>query len=184
MPRTKRPVTKPRSRKSEPAMPAILRNVPSGYNWGWYSREDARMHLQVVDKEHDYLNYKVWLESHEKRVFEPEGVIPTKILNKLKAEVTLRRISIEMYWTDLMIKKGWLKHVLKGNEVTLLAYSGTAQKFERTIDLTPHLAPDELAKLKPEDVGLNSEFAVVEIWPQQHESRRPFILIPPILWKD
>jgi len=41
-------------RKPRAWMPAILRDVPSGHKWGWYSREDQRMHLQSVDGKYKY----------------------------------------------------------------------------------------------------------------------------------
>jgi len=43
-------------------MAVIIRNVPPTYNWGWFSREDPRMHVQTVDRVHLHLNYKIWLE--------------------------------------------------------------------------------------------------------------------------
>src|ERR1022692_1949001 len=36
-------------RKKAPKMTVILRGLPKGFDWGWYSREDPRMHLQIVD---------------------------------------------------------------------------------------------------------------------------------------
>jgi hypothetical protein len=66
----------------------ILRNVPAGYHWGWYSREDQRMHLQTVDSKHSN-QYKVWLERDGKRAFEPETAIPAKVLKALQKEARL-----------------------------------------------------------------------------------------------
>src|SRR5205823_6754388 len=57
-------------------MPAILEDVPPGYDWGWYSREDPRMHLQVVDRQHKGFKYKVWLEARGRRIFTPANSIP------------------------------------------------------------------------------------------------------------
>src|SRR5262245_41133279 len=76
--------TIPRSSRSGTAMPNIIRDVPPGHNWGWYSREDPRMHIQSTDGLHDY---KVWLETRGQRGFEPEGKIPAKILKALQKEV-------------------------------------------------------------------------------------------------
>jgi hypothetical protein len=184
MANTKKPPVLTRTKREGKPMPAVLRNVPAGYDWGWYSREEPRMHLQVVDKKHAYLHYKVWLEDKAKRVFEPVGDVPPKILKKLRDEIRLKRASIEMEWVDLMIGKGWLRHRLADLTLILTAYPGTASQFERRVDLAPHLSPEEQARFKPADVGLNQEFAVIELWPARHESRRPFILIPPILWQD
>ena len=59
-------------------MPVIIRNVPPGFNWGWYSREDPCMHVQTLDGP----EYKIWLEEAGKRVFEPVGRtrwLPTQV---------------------------------------------------------------------------------------------------------
>ncbi len=170
-------------KKTRTSMAVILRDVPSGCNWGWYSREDQRMHLQVVDRKHVKLGYKVWLENKGQRVFEPHGDIPAKFLRPLKARVTSDRISIEAEWVHFMIKQNWLTYRINGTVMTLVAYPGTPNRFERTIDLAPHLGIDA-DKFRPADVGLNSEFAVIELWPRQPETRRPFIRLWPILWRD
>src|SRR5215471_9965240 len=72
------------------SLAVILRDVPGGYNWGWYSREDSRMHLQTVDDVHRNL-YKVWLEKKGTRTFEPAGTIPAKVLKKLQSEIARLR---------------------------------------------------------------------------------------------
>src|SRR5262245_33283534 len=101
------------ARKAGPRMPVILEDVPPGYDWGWHSREDPRMHLQVVDREHKFLKYKLWLESKGKRVCEPASEIPAKILKRVQAEVARQRESIEAHWVHLMIEVGWLTHAVK-----------------------------------------------------------------------
>src|SRR5438128_8817879 len=95
--RVVRKKAKPRS-----AMAAILRDVPPGYHWGWFSREDPRMHLQTVDEQHRS-EYKVWLETKGKRVFEPATAMPAKIRKRLEAETRRRRASVETKWVKLMI---------------------------------------------------------------------------------
>lgn len=166
----------------EPPMTIVLRDVPPGYNWGWFSREDQRMRLQTVDRKHQ-VEYKVWLESSGKRVFEPAGPIPAAISKKLRAEVARRRAPVEAEWVHLMLEHRWIKHEVHGTIVTLTAYPRTAGKIERTIDLVDYLGPDWAAKVKPEDVTLNSEFSVIALFPKQPESRQPFIRIPEILWQ-
>ena len=163
-------------------MAVILRDVPPGYDWGWFSREDPRMHIQVVDRKHIHLNYKVWLEAPGRRVVEPAGDIPSKIFKKLRAELDFKQPSIEAEWVSLMIDLGWLRHAVRGTLVTLIAYPNTPNRFERTIDLRDYLAPEFAAQIRPQDVGLNSEYAVVELWPHRAEGNRPWIQIPPILW--
>ena len=71
--------------KGKVAPVIILRSVPTGYSWGWFAREDSRMHLQTVDKKNRN-RYKVWLENGM-RTFEPAESIPAKILKPLEAEV-------------------------------------------------------------------------------------------------
>jgi hypothetical protein len=164
-------------------MPVILRDIPPGYHWGWYSREDQRMHLQTVDRKHQN-EYKVWLEEHGKRVIQPVADIPAKVLKRLQAEIAKRRVAIEAEWVHLMIELGWLKLHVDGTQVTLTVYPNSPNQFERTLDLAEHLGPDLAAQLRPEDVALNSEFAVIEIWPDKPETRRPFIQLSPILWAD
>jgi hypothetical protein len=172
-----------RKPKAESPVTVVLRDVPPGYNWGWYSREDQRMHLQTVDREHKN-QYKVWLEANDKRVFEPAGPIPAAILKKLKAEVARRRAPIDAEWVHFMIEHRWLKHEVHDRFVTLTAYPRMPTKIERTIDLADYLGPEWAAEVKPEDVFLNSEFSVIALFPKQPESRQPFIPIPEILWQD
>lgn len=175
--------SKPKEER-RPAMPIILRDVPPGHHWGWYSREDPRMHLQVVDRVHEHLGYKAWLEAKGKRVFQPVGEIPAKVLKAMEKEVTRRRSSIEAEWVHLMIKQGWLRHSVRGTTLTLIAYPNTPNRFERKVELADHMAPEFAARFQPEDVRLNDEFAAIELWPSQPESRRPFIRLWPILWQD
>ena len=164
-------------------MPVILRNVPAGYDWGWYSREDPRMHLQVVDHEHRKLGYHVWLEARGQRVFEPEGDIPAKLLRKLQPEVEFARPTIEAKWIDMMIRKGWLTHTVRESLITLVAYPNTPNRLVRTIDLNDHLAPEFVRRVRPENVRLNAEYAVLELWADRPEPDRDWIQLSPILWQ-
>src|SRR5436190_22797593 len=95
-----------KSRSLQPAMAVILRDVPAGHNWGWFSREDQRMHLQSLDRKNFGL-YKVWLEHRGKRAIEPVGILPAKVLKRLSAEVERKRRYIEGRWTSCMIDRGW-----------------------------------------------------------------------------
>ena len=165
-------------------MPVILRNVPAGYDWGWFSREDPRMHLQVIDPQHQHLHYRVWLEAKGMRVFHPNDEIPAKVLKRLQPEVEFQRPSIEAKWIILMIRQQWLTCVARGPVLTLTAYPNTPNRFVRTIDLNEYLAPEFASKVKPENVRLNDEFAVVELWPDRPEPDRYWINLSPILWRD
>src|SRR5690348_930178 len=104
--------------RSEPDMAVIIRDKPPTYHWGWFSREDPRMHLQSVDKAHIHLHYKVWLEKDGRRVIEPEPGIPAKVLKTLKATIIAERERIEAEWASFMIRNGWLRVRLAGNAIS------------------------------------------------------------------
>src|SRR5437870_1310103 len=87
-------------------MPVIIRDTPPGHHWGWYSREDPRMHLQVVNPKTQKDKYKVWLETGGLRTFEPATPIRSNVLRALKAAVEQHRQYIEDRWVSLMIRKG------------------------------------------------------------------------------
>lgn len=181
-------VKRPRS-----GMAVILRNVPRGYDWGWFSREDPRMHLQVVDREHLRLHYKVWLEEKGQRVFEAAARIPEKILKKIEEQVAENRDLIEDQWTRFMIDKKWLALALDGSLITLTAYPVFAgSRFQRTLDLADEFpglydpSPQVRTRgpVKPDELILSSEMNAIEIRPRLHESERHHIYLPPILWRD
>lgn len=181
-------------RKKAQRMAVILPNVPKGINWGWYSREETRMHLQTVDSKNRNV-YKVWLEKNGKRIFEPATPIPGKILGKLEAVANEqpRRGNVEARWVELMIENGWLKLHMRGSLITLVAYPHVpGSRFTRTVDLADYLRGiyDPNSKMWPktpvqsEDVVLSSEMAAIEIWPQKDQSHRYHIYLPDILWED
>ena len=166
-------------------MAVIIRDVPPTFNWRWFSREDQRMHLQTVDRAHAPLHYKVWLESRGKRVFEPEPGIPAKVLKTLEKVVGKERERIEAEWASFMIKKGWVQARLTGSVITLVAYPKTPNHFERTIAVNELIGNPAFAeKLTQSDVGLNAEFACLEIYPQLREGQRLHEPLPRILWVD
>jgi hypothetical protein len=178
--------------KKADKMTVILRGVPKGINWGWYSREDPRMHLQVVDGKNPG-RYKVWLERDGSRIFEPIGKIPGKALKALEAEVENSRRYVEARWTNLMIDNDWLTLRMSGREVTVTAYHAfPGARFVRTFDIADYFParynPNSLitdkTPIKPEDLALNKEMAAIEVWPHKEESLRQHIFLPPILWKD
>src|SRR5437016_398713 len=117
------------------AMPVIVRDVPVTYHWGWHSREDQRMHIQVVDRQHIHLGYKVWLESRGRRVFEPEANVPAKVVKALKSTVSEQRKRIEAEWVAFMIANRWLTVRLTGSSINLVAYPNNPNRFTRAIDL-------------------------------------------------
>ncbi len=175
-------------------MAVILPNVPKGISWGWYSREDTRMHLQTVDSKNRNV-YKVWLEKNGNRIFEPAAPIPAKILGKLEAVVKAkpRRENIEGRWVEFMIEKGWLELRMRGTFITLIAYPHVpGSRFTRTVDLADYLGGiyDSDSKMwpkepvQPHQVVLSREMAAIEIWPEKEESRRHHIFLPEVLWEE
>jgi hypothetical protein len=194
MGKTRTPVKQARrtSERNGRDMAVILRGVPKGYNRGWFSREDPRMHLQTVDSKHHDL-YKVWLEKKGKRVFEPAAEIPSTVHKRLRAEVTAKRRHVEGRWVNFMIANHWLSLSMKDSLITVTAYpSVPGSRFTRVVDLADYLQgiynprsqmwPKE--PVKPEEVILSPELPAIEIWPQKEESLRYHILLSTILWQD
>ncbi len=163
------------------AMPVILHNVPSGHDWGWYSREDPRMHIQLLGKS---FTYKVWLEERGKRVFQPVGKIPAKVLKSLKATVEERRTPIEDMWVRFMLDKEWLDLHVALPKVTLVAYPKTPNKFTRVIDLSTWFNEKQLATLTPDIITLDREMAALRIWSDRSEEQVPYdARLSSLLWK-
>jgi hypothetical protein len=163
----------------------ILKDVPPTFDWGWFSREDPRMHLQPVDREHRRLGYKVWLERDGRRVLEPEPGIPTKVWKPLQSQIVKRRGMIEAFWTSFMIRHGWLDLHVTGSMVTIVAYPGYPHRFTRRLDLRDVFGnPETLAKITPEEVALNEEYACLVIFPTEIEARQDHIDLTEILWTD
>lgn len=161
-------------------MSVVIRNVPPGHNWGWYSREDQRMHLQSVDEQHDY---KVWLETKGRRVLEPVGKIPAKVLKRLSEEVAAHRTWIEDRWVRFMLSQGWLDLHVALPEVTLVAYPKAGGKFTRKIDLLSWLTPQQLETLRPEIITLDREMAALRLWADRPEEQEPYdVRLSRLLW--
>ena len=119
------------------AMPTLIRNV-AGHDWGWFSREDQRMHLQTVEEEarSGPGKTKVWLENKGKRTFElATGKISGPDLKRLKAKVDSERSVLEAKWISLMVLQGWIKAELKAPIIVITAYPNTHNKFTRELDL-------------------------------------------------
>ena len=164
-------------------MTVLIRGKPPTYNWGWFSREDQRMHLQSVDKDHWHYHYKVWLEKNGKRVFEPATPVPAKVLRVLQDVLAIERGKIEAYWISFMIQNGWLKAGFRDGIITLYAYSNTPNHFERTILLSDIIRNEEVArKVTAQDIALNEEFAMLEIFARREIAARMHVRLEDILW--
>jgi hypothetical protein len=182
---TKQSSPKAKAKRAEQDMAVIIRNLPPTYNWGWFSREDQRMHVQIVDRVHLHLNYKIWLERQGRRVIEPEPGIPSKVFKALQAVIVKERVRIDQEWAAFMIQNGWLKARMTGTMITLYAYPNSPNHFERTIDVRELILSDEYAlKVTPKDVALNQEFAFLELFPQKDEAKRVHEPLHKILWID
>lgn len=120
------------------AMAVQIRNVV-GHDWGWFSREDPRMHIQTVDEQarKGPNKVRVWLENKGKRTFEVSaGTLSGQDVKKLKAKVEAEREVLEVKWIGFMIRQGWITATLKGSTITVVAYPGSHNKFNRKVDLT------------------------------------------------
>jgi hypothetical protein len=176
--------TKVLAGRPRPDMTVIIRDKPPTFDWGWFSREDPRMHLQTVDKDHWHLHYKVWLEEKGRRVFQAEPGIPAKVLKALQTEVGKQRGRVDAYWIAFMIKHGWLQVQLKSGLITLFAYPKTPNHFERTLSLAELIPNEEVAsKVSPNDVALNEEYAMLEIFPKREEAARVHARLENLLWQ-
>jgi hypothetical protein len=170
-------------RESRRTMAVIIRDKPPTYDWGWFSREDPRMHLQTVDKDHRKLHYKVWLERKGKRVIEPAGALPPKVLRVLENEIAKQKGRIEAYWIIFMIQNDWLRVRLVGDTIVLYAYPNTPNHFERTVKLSKVIPNEEVAQtVTQRDLNLNAEYGMLEIFPRREEGARTHVPLEDLLW--
>jgi hypothetical protein len=119
------------------AMAVILRNVVN-HNWGFFSDEDQRMHLQTVDLESlkGPNKIKIWLEEKGHRICKLAlGTLSGPDLKKLQNKIENDREVIEVKWVHFMINNDWVEAKLNGSIVTLIAYPKSHNRYERTIDL-------------------------------------------------
>ncbi len=170
------------------AMAVILRAVPGGINWGWFSNEDERMHLQTVNSGQTVGKdtYSVWLEREGKRIFEIRGnssPIPAKVLKTLKAEVLRRRHEIEGEWLKWSFKRKWLVWTVVDEVVTLTLYPNNANKIVRHIDLRK-MFPNYPKPMGQDDVAFSLEMNCLVIWPHLHESSQAHMLLQDMFWHD
>lgn len=175
--------TETKTVKDHTTMPVIVRNTPPGYNWGWYSCEEPRMHLQTVDDKHVGV-YKIWLEEHGRRICEAADKIPSKVFKSIQAAIARNRMHIEDRWVRFAIRQGWMEAHLAAPNVSVVVYPNTPNAFTRIIDLTPHLLLREIQALRPEDVTLSPEMGSLQIWPWRPEDERQDIHLSRELWQD
>lgn len=160
-------------------MAVIIKGVPGGHNWGWYSREDPRMHVQLLD---EVPSWKVWLEEKGERVFEPTDKVPAKLLKPLQAFVEEHRLAVEDKWVRFMLDKDWLHLHITLPKLTLVAYPSMPTKFVREIDLATWFDEKQLASLHPEIIELNREMAALRIWSNRPEDDAYDARLSRLLW--
>jgi hypothetical protein len=171
--------------RSIEAMSVVLRNV-AGQNWGFFSNEDKRMHLQTVSggsrSGHDKV--KVWLESRGKRIFElAEGNPKKSELNTLADRVEVDRESIEDKWTIFMIDNDWVKAEIKDRVVTVTAYPNSHNNFIRKINLSQYYpgAYPRWDTTRPK-LDLKSSPGLLAVGPNDNPDDRNHILLSEVLF--
>jgi|SRR5882724_2516798 len=171
-------------RKEEPVA-IVLRNVPNGMNWGWYAREDERMHLQTLNDQNKGKNeYKIWLETQGSWGLTWNKKPPSgKDANAVERALADERERIEASWAAFMIDKSWLSVHLAGSIITVTAYPNSpTAKFQRTIDLHAQF-PGAAVLPANGDIGLSAETASVVVWKNRSEDRQHHIPLSGFLWK-
>jgi hypothetical protein len=166
----------------ETEMAIVIRDVPPGHHWGWFSREDPRMHIQTVDKAH--LNrYKVWLEERGHRVFQVEKQLPSDVEARLRAAVKAQRAELDAAWISHLINKQWIALHIAHKMITLRIYPGTAHEFTRQIDLAEHI-PRHADTLTAADIELSQDPVAVVVWPRKPAAQQEHIDLTDIVFVD
>lgn len=169
-------------------MPTLFRAV--GYNWGWFSREDQRMHIQVVGR-HPEADWGFWLETRGAKVFEPRNEVTRQLSSKEKADILgkLRKehIHVEEEWTVLMIQKDWITARIEGADLKVVAYPGTPGSFERIVDLRQKF-PGIYVKgngppVDSEGVRFDSDKVSVVLNGSRHERKHIYLPLLDFLWE-
>jgi hypothetical protein len=169
-----------RRRKERERVPVLARNIPRGFDWGFYSAEEPRMHLQTLPG--SPAQYKVWLEVGGQRTFAADGRVPAKVLNALRSALAQDRLAwkVRARWVRQMIEKRWLRLDLLGDVARLVAYPGTHHEFTREIDLRKHASPVRYAS--PGDVRLDAETAALVLDAQRGDDEWVLVDLADELW--
>ena len=158
------------------AMPSVLK--VAGLNWGFYSDEEPRMHIQAMHGKHPY---KVWLERRGDRIFEPANDVPTAVLKRLKLELGSKEDRAENMWCGLMIDLGRVAFSVAAGSVTLTMYPGTHNSYQRTFSL-PEKAGRSTVSLSKRDMELDSESAALIVGTDRPEDRWSYVRLAPIVF--
>jgi hypothetical protein len=144
------------------AGPHVL-TAPSGTKWGFYSREDPRMHLQELQKKHVHPAHRVWLERGGRRTFEPDDM-PARLRNVLFDAVKKYQHHVEAQWVRLMIQKDWLTFRYQNGLLSLDAYPGTHHAFSRTINMYDKFNRKLIDGLTAEDIAFNLDLVSIDFF--------------------
>ena len=183
------PRKKPARKSARSASSPLIFEKFVNHNWGFYSHEDPRMHIQTLEKgaRTGPKSAKVWLEERGNRVFIPAGgdLRPAE-WEKLRAEVERRRSEIEDEWIVLMISKGWLTVERHGSVIYLHAYPGFPGRYTRTFDLMEEFVPDFMNDLLHGGKKLHVDFdkvqGILRVGRQDDPNKRQFFRLDTLLF--
>ena len=160
------------------AMATLIRGL-DGHDWGFWSNEEGRFHIQTVEPgaETGPKAVKFFLEDRGVRTI--ELAYGKANLAKVKARILADWPVLEEKWITLMVHRGWVRASLNdGDKIIVEAYPGTSGSFTRTLDLRQILAGlfdpgmTGTRPIEPKDVTINVELDAVEIWPHLPEADR------------
>ena len=141
------------------AMPTVIRNAAK-QDWGFYSDEEQRMHLQTLKPLGE--PYKVWLDSKGTRVFQAATPVPSKVMKELGVKLKTVERNVEGLWVAYCINLDRIRFRLSAPYVVFTMYPGTHQEFDRRINLVDYYG-EAAYRLTDDDVRfdtLHAAFAV------------------------
>jgi hypothetical protein len=168
---------------TDDGVPIVLRDTPPGCNWGFYSEEEPRMHLQVL---RGPFACKVWFESEGKWVIERSKDAPAKLFNVLRQTLEQHPLiasRIRAEWVHQIYTKAWLQLRVSGDRAILTAYPGTHHAFERVIDLSAHARPSLFVN-SDQDVDIDEETVSLVIGARRPEHEWVMVNLADVLWED
>jgi len=172
------------------AMAVVIRDVV-GDSWGFFSREDQRMHLQTTKRRKKSNLSKVWLERRGVRCFEKATWrFSQSEFRELQQTVEENRYDIEVEWIDLMVEKGWMK--IQGfdhtRQVILLEVYTDHNKFIREVDLKKifpgRYHVDQYRPYTAQDIQLDRVMKALSIGENQDRDHTHHILLVDVVFQD
>ena len=168
--------------------PPVHLHAVAEHDWGWFSREDPRMHVQTMDSGHRVGRGKVhvWLEDRGTRAFIPrlgEKVMSGPQWKELRQKIAAHRNELESKWVVFMMANGWLAAKLHGSVVTLTAYPGTHNTYRREINLRrmfPRRYPEW--REHPPKIDLDERSGTLRVGNEFNPNNRQNVELEPILF--